>query len=106
MATKFTFPKSPKIGDRIEIVGVSAGKLPINIVGNSEAGKNITIYFGDQIYTGVADGNTVITTITDANIVYGFRCVSVKNTHTWVVEDTALYSKLKALEARIAALES
>ena len=54
----------------------------------------------------MADGNTVITTITDANIVYGFRCVSVKNTHTWVVEDTALYSKLKALEARIAALEN
>lgn len=105
MATKFTFPKNPKIGDRLEIVGVSASKLPINIVGNSEAGKNITICFGDQTYSGVSDGETIITTISDTNIVYGFRCVSIKNAHVWVVEDTALYAKLKELEARIAALE-
>lgn len=105
MATMFTFPKNPKIGDRIEIVSISESKLPINIVGNSEAGKNLALVFPDQTYSGVADGTTVITSINEKNIVYTFKCVTAQDIHTWLLEDTVLYSKLQALEARIAALE-
>ena len=102
---KFTFPKSPKVGDRIEIVSISDTKLPINIVGNSEAGKNLALVFPDQTYTGVSDGSTIIASINEKNIIYTFKCVTAQNTHTWLLEDTVLYAKLQALEVRIAALE-
>lgn len=105
MATTFTFPKNPKIGDRIEIVSISDSKLPINIVGNSEAGKSLALVFPEQTYTGEADGSTTIASINEKNVVYTFKCVTAQDIHTWLLEDTVLYSKLKALEARIAALE-
>ena len=68
MATKFTFPKSPQIGDRIEIVSISENKLPINLVGNSEAGKNLVLVFPHQTFSGVSDGTTPIATITLLNV--------------------------------------
>ena len=106
MATKFTFPKSPQIGDRIEIVSISENKLPINLVGNSEAGKNLALIFPDQTYSGTADGETVIATITEKNTVYTFKCVTAKEVHTWLLEGTCLYSKIKHLESRINAIET
>ena len=106
MATKFTFPKNPRVGDRIEILSTSETKLPINIVGNSEAGKNLILIFPDQTFNGVSDGETVISTITEKNIAYVFKCISAKDSHTWLMEGTCLLSKIKALEARVAALEA
>lgn len=53
MATKFTFPRYPKIGDRIEIVSISQEKLPINLVGDPEAKKSLTLIFPDQTYTSI-----------------------------------------------------
>ena len=106
MATKFTFPKSPQIGDRIEIVSISQSKLPINLVGNSEAGKNLVLVFPDQTYSGTADGTTSIATITEKNTVYTFKCVTAKDAHTWLLEGTCLYSKIQALEARLSAIET
>jgi hypothetical protein len=106
MATKFTFPKSPKVGDRIEIVSISESKLPINIVGNSEAGKDLTLVFPDQTYSGEADGNTIIASITVHNTVYSFKCVTAENSHTWLLEGTCLYSKIADLEQRVAAIET
>ena len=105
MATTFTFPRSPKIGDRIEIVSTSNEKLPINLVGNVESGKNLVLIFPNQTYSGVADGETVITTITVPNIIYGFRCVSVASSHVWLLEGTCLYSMIQSLTQRVAALE-
>lgn len=106
MATTFTFPKNPKIGDRIEIVSISDSKLPINIVGNSEAGKKLTLIFPDQTYSGVADGSTVIASINEKNVVYTFKCITAQDAHTWLLEGTVLYSKLKALEEKIELLEN
>ena len=106
MATKFTFPKLPQIGDRIEIVSISENKLPINLVGNSEAGKNLALIFPEQAYSGTADGTTVIATITEKNTVYTFKCVTAKEVHTWLLEGTCLYSKVKHLESRINAIET
>ena len=106
MATKFTFPKLPQIGDRIEIVSISENKLPINLVGNSEAGKNLALIFPDQTYSGTADGMTAIATITEKNTVYTFKCVTAKEVHTWLLEGTCLYSKVKHLESRINAIET
>lgn len=105
MVTKFTFPRNPKIGDRIEIVSTSIEKLPINIVGNPEAGKNLVLIFPNQTYSNVADGETVITTITEQNIIYGFRCVSTAETHTWLLEGSSLYPLIDALTQRIVTLE-
>ena len=105
MATKFTFPRNPKIGDRIEIISTSNEKLPINLVGNSEAGKNLVLIFPNQTYSNVADGETVIATITKQNIIYGFRCVSIASTHVWLLEGTCLYSQIQALAQRISTLE-
>ena len=105
MATKFTFPKSPKVGDRIEIVSISENKLPINLVGNSEAGKNLTLVFPDQTYTGAADGTTAIATITEKNTVFTFKCVTAATVHTWLLEGACLYSKIKSLEDRVTAIE-
>lgn len=106
MATKFTFPKSPKIGDRIEIVSISENKLPINLVGNSEAEKNLVLIFPDQTFSGEADGTTTIATIYEKNTVFTFKCVTAKDVHTWLLEGTCLYSKIKNLEDRIAAIET
>ena len=106
MATKFTFPKAPRVGDRIEILSISDTKLPIEIVGNSESGKTLVLIFPDQTYSGNADGMTPITSITEKNTVYTFKCVTAKNAHTWVLEGTCLYSKIKELEERISELES
>jgi hypothetical protein len=106
MATKFTFPKSPKVGDRIEIVSISEDKLPINIVGNSEAGKNLKLIFPNEINTDVADGETVIATITKDNIIYTFKCVTAQEIHTWLLEGTCLYPDIVALKARVDALEA
>ncbi len=105
MATKFTFPRNPKIGDRIEIVSTSIEKLPINIVGNPEAGKNLVLIFPNQTYSNVADGETVIAAITAQNIIYGFRCVSIASTHVWLLEGTCLYSQIQALAQRISTVE-
>ena len=105
MATKFTFPRNPKIGDRIEIVSTSNEKLPINLVGNAEAGKNLVLIFPNQPYSNVADGETVIATITAPNIIYGFRCVSIASTHVWLLEGTCLYSQIQALAQRISTVE-
>lgn len=106
MATKFTFPKAPQIGDRIEIVSISENKLPINLVGNSEAGKNLVLVFPDQTYSGTADGTTPIATITEKNTVYTFKCVTAKDVHTWLLEGTCLNSKIKSLKNRIDAIET
>ena len=106
MATKFTFPKSPQIGDRIEIVSISENKLPINLVGNSEAGKNLVLVFPDQTFSGASDGTTPIATITEKNTVYTFKCVTAKHVHTWLLEGTCLNSKIKLLENRIDAIET
>lgn len=106
MATNFTFPKSPKIGDRIEIVSISENKLPINLVGNSEAGKNLVLVFPDQTYSGAADGMTVIATITEKNIVYTFKCVRAELVHTWLLEGICLNSKINALDTRVTAAET
>ena len=106
MATKFTFPKSPQIGDRIEIVSISENKLPINLVGNSEAGKNLVLVFPDQTFSGASDGTTPIATITEKNTVYTFKCVTAKDAHTWLLEGTCLNSKIKLLENRIDAIET
>lgn len=105
MATKFTFPKAPRVGDRLEIISISEEKMPINIVGNSEADKNLTLIFPDQTYTGPADGETVITTLKDKNMVYNFKCVSAKDSHTWLVEGTVLYDQIRSLLQRVEALE-
>ena len=106
MATKFIFPKAPRIGDRIEIVSISENKLPINLVGNSEAGKNLTLVFPDQTFFGIADGETVIKTITEKNTVFTFKCVTAQSVHTWLLEGTCLYSKIKSLEDRVTAIET
>lgn len=105
MATKFIFPKTPRVGDRIEVVSISDSKLPINLVGNSEAGKNLALVFPEQTFSGAADGVTTIATITDKNTVYTFKCVTAKNIHTWLLEGTCLYSQIKTLEERVKALE-
>ena len=106
MATKFTFPKAPQIGDRIEIVSISENKLPINLVGNSEAGKNLVLVFPDQTFSGASDGTTPIATITEKNTVYTFKCVTAANIHTWLLEGTCLNPKIKLLENRIDAIET
>ena len=106
MATKFTFPKSPQIGDRIEIVSISQSKLPISLVGNSEAGKNLVLVFPDQTYSGTADGTTPIATITEKNTVYTFKCVTAKDAHTWLLEGTCLNSKIRTLESDVSSLDS
>lgn len=106
MATKFTFPRYPKIGDRIEIVSISQEKLPINLVGNPEAKKSLTLIFSDQTYSANADGETIVATITEQNVVYGFRCVSTKDFHVWLMEDTALNAKISKLSDRITELET
>ena len=106
MATKFTFPKSPQIGDRIEIVSISQSKLPINLVGNSESGKNLVLVFPEQTFSGVSDGTTPIATITEKNTVYTFKCVTAKEVHTWLLEGTCLNPKIKLLENQIDAIET
>lgn len=106
MATNFIFPKSPQIGDRIEIVSISQDKLPINLVGNSEAGKNLVLVFPDQTYSGTANGTTAIATITEKNTVYTFKCVRAKLVHIWILEGTCLNSKINALDTRVTAAET
>ena len=106
MATKFTFPKSPQIGDRIEIVSISENKLLINLVGNSEAGKNLVLVFPDQTFSGTSDGVTPIATISEKNTVYTFKCVTAKDVHTWLLEGTCLNPKIKSLENQLSALEA
>ena len=106
MATKFTFPRHPKIGDRIEIVSISQEKLPINLVGNPESEKSLTLVFPGQIYSANSDGETIVATITEQNVVYGFRCVSTKDSHVWLMEDTALNAKIKNLENKLSVLEA
>jgi hypothetical protein len=106
MATKFTFPKSPKVGDRIEIVSISEEKLPINIVGNTESGKDLILIFPDETKTDVADGETIIASINENNIVYTFKCVTAQDIHTWLLEGTCLYPEIVAIKARLDAIES
>jgi hypothetical protein len=105
MATKFTFPKAPKVGDRIEIVSISEAKLPINIVGNSEAGKNLVLIFPHETKSSIADGETTIATISEINTVYTFKCVTAKDAHTWLLEGTCLYSEIIAIKSRLDAIE-
>lgn len=105
MSTRFTFPKEPKIGDRLEIVSISDAKLPIEIFANPEAEKPLKLIFPDIEYTATAGGNKA-TEIATSNITYCFKCVSVADYHTWLLEDTALYDSIKALEARLTAIEA
>ena len=53
----------------------------------------------------MADGETVIATVTAQNIIYGFRCVSVATSHVWLLEGTCLYSQIQALAQRVSTLE-
>jgi hypothetical protein len=106
MATKFVFPKAPKVGDRIEIVSISESKLPINIVGNSEAEKDLILIFPDETKSGEADGETVIATISEINTVYTFKCVTAQNVHIWLLEGTCLYSEIRAIKDRLDAIEN
>jgi hypothetical protein len=113
MATKFVFPKSPKVGDRIEIVSISTSKLPINIVGNSESGKNLKLIFPNETKTGEADGETIIAVINESNTVYTFKCVTAQNIHSWLLEGTCLYpviadhaSEIVAIKNRLDAIEA
>lgn len=105
MSTKFTFPKDPKIGDMLEIVSISSAKMPIEIFANSDAEKSLRLIFPNEEYTGTPGGTSVFQ-ITDVNITYNFKCVSVKNEHIWLLENTSLYNYIKRLEARVATLES
>jgi hypothetical protein len=105
MATKFVFPKSPKVGDRIEIVSISENKLPIKIVGNSEAEKDLVLIFPQETFSGEADGETVIATINENNTVYTFKCVTAQNAHTWLLEGTCLYPEIVAIKNRLDAIE-
>jgi hypothetical protein len=105
MATKFVFPKAPKVGDRIEIVSISEGKLPINIVGNSEAGKNLKLIFPNETFSGEADGEAIIATINENNTVYTFKCVTAQDIHTWLLEGTCLYPEIVAIKNRLDAIE-
>jgi hypothetical protein len=105
MATKFVFPKSPKVGDRIEIVSISESKLPINIVGNSEAEKDLVLVFPQETFSGESDGETVIATITEKNVVYTFKCVTAQDIHTWLLEGTCLYPEIVAIKNRLDAIE-
>jgi hypothetical protein len=106
MATKFTFPKAPKVGDRIEIVSISESKLPINIVGNSEAEKDLILIFPDATKSGEADGETIVATISENNTVYTFKCVTAQNAHTWLLEGTCLYSEIREIKDRLDAIET
>jgi hypothetical protein len=106
MATKFVFPKSPKVGDRIEIVSISETKLPINIIGNSEAEKNLVLIFPQETFSGEADGEAIIATINEKNTVYTFKCVTAKDEHTWLLEGTCLYSEIVAIKNRLDAIET
>jgi hypothetical protein len=113
MATKFVFPKAPKVGDRIEIVSISESKLPINIVGNSEAEKDLILIFPGETKSGESDGEMIIATISENNIVYTFKCVTAQNAHTWLLEGTCLYpviadhaSEITAIKSRLDAIES
>ena len=62
--------------------------------------------FPDQTYSGVSDGATAIATITEKNTVYTFKCVTAKDVHTWLLEGTNLYPKIRALETALSALDS
>jgi hypothetical protein len=106
MATKFTFPKSPKVGDRIEIVSISETKLPINIVGNSEAEKDLKLIFPGETFSGEADGEAIIAAINETNIVYTFKCVTAQEVHTWLLEGACLYPLITEIKARLNAVES
>jgi hypothetical protein len=106
MATKFVFPKAPKVGDRIEIVSISESKLPINIVGNSEAGKDLALIFPDETFSGEADGETAIAAITNVNTVYTFKCVTAQDIHTWLLEGTCLYPLIAVIKARLDVVEN
>ena len=61
--------------------------------------------FPDESYTANADGETIVATITEQNVVYGFRCVSTKDSHVWLMEDSALNAKISELSERVTELE-
>lgn len=86
MSIKFTFPKNPRVGDRVEILSTSDTKLPVQLVGNSESEKDISLIFPNEIKEGVADGKTIIASIEDKNVIYTFRCISVISSHVWLLE--------------------
>ena len=103
MATTFTFPKAPRVGDRIEISSISESKLPIDIVANSGTDKTLELVFPDITYSGNASGGKIMS-ISEKNTVFTFKCVAAQNKHTWILEGTYLYSKLAALEEQLSAL--
>jgi hypothetical protein len=74
-------------------------------VGNSEAEKNLTLIFPDETKTGESDGETVIATISENNIVYTFKWVTAKSIHTWLLEGTCLYPEIVAIKNRLEAIE-
>jgi hypothetical protein len=75
-------------------------------VGNSEAGKDLKLIFPNEIKTDVADGETIITSITENNTIYTFKCVTAQEVHTWLLEGTCLYSEIVAIKNRLEAIES
>lgn len=106
MATIFTFPKSPRVGDRIEIVSTSTDKMPINIVANAESDKPLELIYPDVVYSGNPDGAIAVKTIEEANVLYSFRCISTREKHVWLLEnDAEIRKKIADLESRITALE-
>lgn len=105
MATKFTFPKAPRVGDRVEIVSISEEKMPIDIVGNSEAGKELVIIAPGGIWRGASDGETVIASIENVNKLYTFKCVATKEAHMWLLEGTILEGMISELAQRVTLLE-
>lgn len=96
MSIKFTFPKNPRVGDRVEVLCTSDTKLPVQLVGNPESGKNITLIFPNEIKEGIADGETPIASIEDKNIIYTFRCISVFSLHVWLLEVNHLSKEIFA----------
>jgi hypothetical protein len=75
-------------------------------VGNSEAEKNLTLIFPDETFSGESDGETIVATISEKNIVYTFKCVTAQTVHTWLLEGTCLYPEIVTLKARLDAVEN
>lgn len=104
MSIKFTFPKNPRVGDKVEILSTSDTKLPVELVGNAESGKDIMLIFPDEIKEGIADGETIIASIKDKNIVYTFRCVSTLSSHVWLLEVGAFSKEFLLTKSTIESL--
>lgn len=106
MSIKFTFPKNPRVGDRVEILSTSDNKIPIELVGNLEAGKDISLIFPDGIKSGASDGTTIIASLQDKNILYTFRCISIEVAHIWLLETGPLSNEILQTKSEVAILSN